>query len=274
MSTTVPASFIQLYDAEVKAAYQREGSFLRNAVRQRMQVGAERIYFPKLGKGHATSKARHADVVPMNLEHTRVFADMSDYYAPEYIDDLDQAKVNWSLRADYANASAWALGRQTDDLILTAANATSNVLSAATLDAGGGGVLTQAVISGVSQAMTENDVPLDRRRWAIITPETLAELQAIEGVTSSDFANEKILVSGDRPAFWMGFNWMVHTGISDIDPDAKGFFWHQPSMGHGVCRDITTSVDWVPEKVAWLVNSWMSMGSTIIDEDGVFKLTD
>lgn len=274
MSTTVPASFIQLYDAEVKAAYQREGSFLRNAVRQRMQVGAERIYFPKLGKGHATSKARHADVVPMNLEHTRVFADMSDYYAPEYIDDLDQAKVNWSLRADYANASAWALGRQTDDLILTAANATSNVLSAATLDAGGGGVLTQAVISGVSQAMTENDVPLDRRRWAIITPETLAELQAIEGVTSSDFANEKILVSGDRPAFWMGFNWMVHTGISEIDPTAKGFFWHQPSMGHGVCRDITTSVDWVPEKVAWLVNSWMSMGSTIIDEDGVFKLTE
>jgi len=82
MSSSVETSFIQLYEAEVKAAYQREGAMLRKTVRERTQVGAERIYFPKLGKGVATTKARHADVVPMNLEHNRVFAEMEDSLRP------------------------------------------------------------------------------------------------------------------------------------------------------------------------------------------------
>ena len=95
MAVTVPVSFIEQYEAEVKQVYQREGALLRGTLRTRTQVGASRIYFPKLGKGIATQKARHADVTPMDLEHTRESADMADYYAPEYIDDLDQAKLNW-----------------------------------------------------------------------------------------------------------------------------------------------------------------------------------
>lgn len=277
MSTSVPVSFAQLYTAEVKAAYQREGSFLRRMVRIRSDLNAERVYFPKLGTGHATSKARHADIVPMNLEHTRVFADMTDAYAPEYLDDLDMAKTNIaSLRQDYANASAWALGRETDSRILTSAKVslaanTANEISQAT------STFTLKDITTISKAMTNNDVPLDRRRVAVISPELMERMQNLKEVTSSDFTNQQILVSGTEPMFWMGFNWMVHTGVSDFTDstgkDVLGYFWHMPSMGLGVARDIQTSVDWVPEKVAWLVNSWMSMGAVAIDERGVFSLS-
>lgn len=270
MSVTAPVSFVQIYEAEVKAAYQREGALLRNTIRNRQNLGAERVFFPKLGKGQATTKARHADVNPMNLEHTRVFADMQDYYAPEFIDDLDQAKINWSLRADYARASAWALGRQTDSLILNALDATPNQLSAAALDTAGGGAMTLPVITGISEDLNNRDVPSDRMRHAVITPETLNELLQIQGATSSDFTREQLLVTGDKPAFWMGFNWIVHTGLP---AGVKGFFYHTPSVGLGVTKDITAAVDWVPQKVAWLVNSWMSMGAVIIDEDGVVELT-
>lgn len=261
MAVTVPTSFIQLYASEVKAAYQREGALLKQAVRTREGVDAERVYFPKLGKGKATSKGRHADVVPMNTEHSRVYADMEDYYAPEYIDELDQVKVNFSLRSEYVRASAWALGRQTDEIILSELDNTSNSENSDSLDLD--------LVTTMSEKLVENDVPMDRQRYAVITPAFLSDLLQIDGATSSDFAREQLLVTGREPAFWMGFNWIVHTGLPS---GVNAFFFHKSAVGLGIAREIQTSVDWVPQKVAWLVNSWMSMGSKIIDEDGVFKV--
>src|SRR5699024_9836982 len=115
------------------------------------------------------------------------------------------------------------------------------------------------------------DVPADMMRYAVIDPSTLSELLTITGATSSDFTTQKLLTTGREPAFWMGFNWIVHTGLPS---GVSGYFFHKPSVGLGVVQDIQTQVDWVAEKVAWLVNSWMSMGAVIIDDDGVFELTE
>jgi hypothetical protein len=270
MSTSVDTAFTQKYLQEVKVAYQREGSLLRGAVRNRTVEGAERVYFPKLGKGVATTKARHADVNPMNLEHTRVFADMEDYYAPEYIDDLDQAKTNWTIRSEYVRQSANALGRQTDNIILTAMDAATNSTSADAINPTTNTALTRPVINRLSKRLTERDVPMDRRRYAVIGPDELEELLAVDEAVSSDFSRQQLLNTGSAPAFWFGFNWIVHTGMPS---GVKGFFFHQDSFGLGVNADMKGSVDWVPEKVAHLVNAWMSMGAVIIDNDGVEKLT-
>ncbi|MFP3915364.1 MAG: phage capsid protein [Actinomycetota bacterium] len=259
MSTQVPNNFIELFSSEVKAAYQREGSLLRQTVRERSGVPGERIYFPKLGKGQATSKARHAEVTPMNLDHERVYADMEDYYAPEYIDDLDQAKTNISLRAEYARASAYALGRTTDSLIIDA-------LDSAPSGNRTSGDISLDSVAGIHERLTKRDVPMDRERYAVLSPEALNELLQVSEAASSDFTRDQILVSGQAPTFWMGFNWMTHTGLPD---GVKGYFFHRPSVGLGINQDIQTSIDRVPERVAWLVNSWMSMGSVLIEEDGV-----
>lgn len=265
MSVHVPTSFIQLYASEVKAAYQREGALLRQAVRVREGMGAERIYFPKLGKGMATAKGRHADVVPMNIEHDRVYADPKDFYAPEYIDELDQVKINWSLRSEYVRSSAWALGRQTDNLIIDAALGTTNEQTKSALDL--------AAITGISEELINNDVPLDRQRWAVISPGYLSDILNINGATSSDFTREQILNTGTAPAYWMGFNWIVHTALGDHrDDKMNGIFFHTSALGLAIARDIQTSVDWIPTKVAWLVNSWMSMDAVMIENDGIIKV--
>lgn len=276
MSDTVATSFITIYDPEVKAAYQRMGSLLRGTVRQRTQIGAERIFFPKLGKGIATDKARHGDVVPMNLAHDRVFADMVDKYAPEYIDKLDQVKINWSLRRDYANASAWALGRQTDQQIIDALDLGTNTSDATTINTAAGVTpddeMSLAVISTMEERLNERDVPLDTMRWAVISPAALAQMQRnIDGFTSSDFNTQKPLADGRPPSnFFMGFNWVMHSGLP---AGTLGYFYHMQSVGHGIAQDVTSEVNYVAQKVAWLVNSMMSMGAVIIDNDGVEVLT-
>ena len=271
MATTVPTSFIEQYEAEVKHVYQREGSKVRGTVRTRNQVGAERIYFPILGKGKATQKGRHADVVPMDLEHTRAQADMEDHYAPEYVDDLDQAKVNWSLASEYARASGWALGRQTDDILFTAMDQTSNDVSITTVNDNGGALTLKTIAEGMWKNMAENDVPFDGQVYAIMDPQTMAELFQVQEATSTDFVTQRILENANDAPSYMGFRWMTHTGLPN---GVRGFFYHTTAVGHGISRDIRTEVNWIPQKVAWLVNSWMSMGATIIDGDGVFKLVD
>ena len=272
MSQTVDTSFIELYDSEVKAAYQRMSSLIRGTVRTRQQVGAKRIYFPILGKGTVTRKSRHADVVPMNLEHERVFADMEDAYAPEYIDELDQVKINWSLRRDYAMASAAALGRETDRLIIGAMENSSNETSAAAVNDSADTSLTLPVITTLGERLNNRDVPLDGQRYAVVSPQTHAELLRIEGATSSDFTTQQLLTNGGAPTGpgWMGFRWIMHSGLPE---GVKGFFYHQSAVGHGIARDVTSKFDYVPQKVAWLVNSYMSMGAVLIDPDGVEILT-
>ena len=271
MATTVPVSFIEQYEAEVKQVYQREGSLLRNTIRTRTQVNAERVYFPVLGKGSATAKARHADVTPMDLEHTRAFATMEDHYAPEYIDELDQAKLNWSLASEYARASGNALGRKTDEIIIDAMTSTSNVTDPDSLDGSANGALTLKTIAEISRLHNAADVPLDNMRYAVVSPETHAELLQLSEATSSDFTTTQLLMNAREPAMWMGYRWVMHTGLPD---GVKGYFYHMQSVGHGISREVTTEVNYIAQKVAFLDNSYMSMGATIIDEPGIIKLEE
>ena len=53
----------------------------------------------------------------MELAHTNVEATMSDKYAAEYIDKLDELKTNINERQAVATSAAAALGRKTDELL-------------------------------------------------------------------------------------------------------------------------------------------------------------
>ena len=54
----------------------------------------------------------------LNVEHARVSATLEDYYAADYIDEMDLAKTNIDERQVLIHAGAYALGRMSDELIL------------------------------------------------------------------------------------------------------------------------------------------------------------
>ena len=51
---------------------------------------------------------------------------MADFYAAEYIDKLDELKININERQAVAESAASALGRKTDEIIITAMDAGAN----------------------------------------------------------------------------------------------------------------------------------------------------
>ena len=126
MANTIDVAFIKQFESEVHLAYQRMGSKLRNTVRTVGSVRGNTVRFQKIGKGSANTKSRNGIVTPMELTHTTVEATMADHYAPEYIDKLDELKTNINERQAIAMSAAGALGRKTDEILVTAMDSGAN----------------------------------------------------------------------------------------------------------------------------------------------------
>ena len=81
-------------------------------MRSKSDIQAARPPFQKVGKGTATTKARHGQVPVMNIDHEPVECTLADFYAGDWVDKLDELKVNIDERQVIANAGAYALGPQ------------------------------------------------------------------------------------------------------------------------------------------------------------------
>ena len=85
MAQNVTSAFVDLFDTEVKQAYQGE-SVLRGTMRSRTNVQGNTVKFPKIGKGTATVRLPQTDVTPLNVTYSQITATMTDYIAAEYSD--------------------------------------------------------------------------------------------------------------------------------------------------------------------------------------------
>lgn len=120
MSTQISEAFVKQFQADVHLAYQQTGSKLKNMVRSQNNVKGSSTVFQKVGKGVASGKARHGLVPVMSLDHTPVECELQDYYAGDWVDALDELKINHDEKQVIVNAGAYALGRKTDELIINA----------------------------------------------------------------------------------------------------------------------------------------------------------
>lgn len=274
MSATVTNAFITQFEAEVHMAYQRKGSKLKNLVRTVNGVSGESVKFQKVGTGEATSKARHAEVVAMNISHTNVTATLADFYASDYVDKLDELKTNIDERAVIANNAAYALGRKTDSIITDAmASATTLANNAG---AQGGTVATDMNVTKFQEMQAlfgTNDVPDDNQRYWAIGPNQWSDLLSDDQWSRMEYigSNELPFAGMNYTAKrFLGFLVFVHSGLDTSgSTDRHTIAWHKSSMGLGVGSEVRTEVNYIPEKVAHLMTSYLSMGSILIDTNGI-----
>ena len=268
MSATITNAFITQFEAEVHMAYQRQGSKLKNLVRTVNGVSGESVKFQKVGTGEATTKARHAEVVAMNISHTNVTATLADYYASDYVDKLDELKTNIDERSVIANNAAYALGRKTDSILTTAMESATAVAN----NAGASGATSVATDMNITKfkEMQElfgtNNVPDDNLRY-------WANLLADDQWTRAEYiGNAELPFSGMNYTAkrFLGFLTFVHSGLeSSGSTDRHTICWHKTSMGLGVGSEVRTEVNYIPEKVSHLLTSYLSMGSIMIDTNGI-----
>lgn len=274
MSTTIDQAFIAQYDADVHIAYQQYGSKLRDFVRKKTGVSGESVTFQKYGKGSASQKTRHGTITQMNAAHTNAKATLADWYAADYIDKLDEYKINIDEKNAILAIGAGALGRKVDEQIITAAYTSTTLIdqSAATFS-------LDVLLAGIEELMGNEvfegpehqvSVVLKTKQWM--------QLYKIDEFKNADY--RKMAGEMDRKIAgvkqFMGLNFIhsnlltTTTGVSDC------LIFDKKAVGLAEAKGTETDIWWNGEKAAHHVNSMMSSGACLIDElgCGVLKVKD
>jgi len=268
MSTSISTAFIKQFEAEVHMAYQRMGSKLKNTIRQVNNVQGSQARFQKVGKGTAVNKARHSQIPTMDISHSTVDVTLSDFYAADYVDRLDELKTNIDERQAVATSAAAALGRKTDELLYTAMDSGAN--SSQLHDTSS--AVEKADILSAFETFGTNNIPEDGGRYIAMHPKGYADLFLITEFASSDFVGDQNLpyAGGMSMKEFLGFKIFSTSAITA----GKNMVYHTSAVGLGIGADVSTELNYVPEKVSHLATSMMSMGAVVIDNNGVYELLD
>src|SRR3546814_19816976 len=93
----------------------------------------------------------------MNVDHTPVECILQDFYAGDYVDKLDVAKVNHDERMVIANAGAWGLGRKTAEMLIAQADQTSSFVRSFARG------LPRTLLPPAVEALEHHETPAARR---------------------------------------------------------------------------------------------------------------
>lgn len=280
---TIDVAFIEEYNADVHLLFRQYGSRLMNTTRKG-SVQAKSVYWQRFGFVTAQNKTRNAEHAFQNPEHTRVKADMVDWYVPTLIDDLDLLKLNIDEKNAHARSHVAALGKKTDQIIIDTiyAGANSTKLGDAT------DPFTYDTAMEVLTTFQVNEVPDDGNRFCALHPYAWAQFLKVPEFANADYVGQDRLPfkGGMTAKFWMGTLWMplpnVHlgTGSGSSNPTgtvntvnvANNFCWHRSVVGHGTNAEIRTTWDWENTYSAWSCVSAMSLGCAIIEDTAVYRI--
>ncbi len=274
MAVGISNAFVQLFDAEVKQAYQASRA-LAGITRERTSVEGNQVKFPKIGKGTATVRVPQTDVTPLNVTYSQVTATMSDFIAAEYSDIFSQQKVNFDERRELVQVVGAAIGRRMDQLVIDALNAASSPSTVATTVGGSGTNMNLAKLLAAKKALDVKNVPAEGR-CMIIHANGLSALLDETELTSSDFATVKALSTGEIDTF-LGFKFITlgdrDEGGLPIPSTRTCFAFHRDAIGMGIGMNQKSEINYVPEKTSFLVSSMFSAGAVAIDDDGIVKIS-
>ena len=274
MAVGISNAFVQLFDAEVKQAYQASRA-LAGVTRERTSVEGNQVKFPKIGKGTATVRVPQTDVPPLNVTYSQVTATMSDFIAAEYSDIFNQQKVNFDERRELVQVVGAAIGRRMDQLVIDALNAASSPSTVATTVGGAGTNMNLAKLLAAKKALDVKNVPAEGR-CMIIHANGLSALLDETELTSSDFATVKALSTGEIDTF-LGFKFITlgdrDEGGLPIPSTRTCFAFHRDAIGMGIGMNQKSEINYIAEKTSFLVSSMFSAGAVAIDDDGIVKIS-
>lgn len=265
---TIDVAFTKQFESEVHLAYQRMGSKLLNTVRRKTNVVGKSTTFQIIGKGIAGTKTRGGQVPILNLAHTNVECILVDRYGGEFIDKLDELKIEHDERSAVTQSIAAALGRASDADI-TAVTDTFTGATTAT------GVVTKPKIEEAYEFLGNGDVPDDGQRFLSVAPQgwtdlmNLTEFASLDYVPESDLPFPKVGFSAKQ---WFSFNVFSFSGLSIPAGVRQNVAYHKSAIGHASGQDVQMDFTWQGKEQAHLAVGSMSMNAVLIDDLGGYRI--
>jgi len=275
-TSTVDAAFVEAFKSNVIHLSQQHPSRLRPTV-DSMTVKAETANVERMGNKEAVEKTtRHTPTPILDVPHDRRKLTMQDFQWADLVDEEDQIKMLISPKSEYAKAAAWAMNRQYDRLIVSAAtgNSTDGDGAAVALPAGqkigtAGGGLTLDLVLEAKEKLDANEVD-SASRYMVLNSAAMSDLLGTTEVASSDFNTIKALVRGEVNQ-WMGFS-IIHTELV-AETTAQVLCYHKSAIRLGIGRDIVTRVDKrFDVSYADQVYAAFTAGATRVEEEKIVQV--
>lgn len=265
---TVDQAFIEEFEQGVHMAYQRLGSHLRGLVRYRSGI-KNKTTFQKVGKGSATQKARGGDIPPMNIDHTNVSVTVEDWYAGEWIDDLDMLRVNHDEMMVAQESGARALGRKTDELIVAQLATTGSTNEDETTN---GATLAWAL--NLVKRFGNADIPEGTQdRAVVVNYGNWIRLMALDAFNRAEYVgNTEVLTQGAVAKNWLGFYWMPFSGLTEAT-NTNCYAWHRMAVGLAVGTEVKSSIQYYNNKDSYFAMNKMQMNAVLIDQNACIECT-
>lgn len=257
-------SFVKQFESEAHIEYQQMGSKLRNTIRTKAGVTGESTTFQVIGNVDVGTKSREGKVPRSHPSHAPVEVTLQDRYASVLIDDLDELKVQHDERGVQAKNIAAAMGKDTDDIILTAMDASANSNNVGTAET----FSAAATPIGMMEDFGNASIPFDGELYAVVCWEAWGDLLDLDEFSNADYVqSENLWFEGVTAKQWLGFKWFPHENLpQDGSSDAKNFFYHRSSCGHAIGADYSQRIDYLAEYDSNQVMAKMSHGAGLIDD--------
>lgn len=298
-------AFITMFGDEVTHIAQQKQSKLQGAVRTVRGVVGSTYRFPVLGKaGVIKNKDAKQDIEALSLidintgssgtldldsgtfigdstgttaadvdvmNHTNKTATLDNYSTGEYVDDFDALKTNVDLRSAYASSIASAMSRAYDKVIIDALDTAQSSMTAVTETTQG--TLVRADLQAVHNALNSKDVPMNDR-YLVVDSATYGDILGDTNIVgNADGPLSQALATGILPNV-LGFNIIMSNLLTAIDADeTKSYAFHKDAIGMAIGKDITTMVNYVPQKLSTLIAAEFSAGSVVIDPTACVSLS-
>lgn len=207
----------------------------------------------------------------MNLNHTPVECTLEDHYAGEWQDKLDEIKIEHDEFQVIVDSAAGALGRKTDEILITAIESTTNTsFTGATMTNG----IHQTDVDAIVTTFGNSDIPDDGKRYGVVGWSQWGHLLALTAFSSADFIGyDNLPYKGMTEAkFWYTFTWFPFSGLTRAGGNTKCLFYHMTSVGHAIAAETTSEMAYHNDHASWFINNMMSQGACLIDADGCYAV--
>jgi hypothetical protein len=262
-------AFVKQFESEAHVEYQQMGSKLRNTIRTKAGITGESTTFQVIGNVDVGTKTREGRVPRSHPTHAPVEVTLQDRYASVLIDDLDELKIQHDERGVQAKNIAAAMGKDTDDIILTAFDASANSNNVSTAET----FSAASTPIGMMEDFGNSSIPFDGELYAVVCWEAWGDLLDLDEFSNADYVpSENLWFEGVTAKTWLGFKWFPHENLPvDGSSDAKNFFYHRTSCGHAIGQDYSQRIDFLPEFDSNQVMAKMSHGAGLIDDTGCIE---
>jgi len=286
MSNQITTAFVQQYGSNVQMLSQQMGSRLREAVDVESITG-KNAYFEQVGSVAAQVRtSRHASTPQIDTPHSRRRVSLADYEWADLIDDADKVRMLIDPTSSYAKAAAAAMGRSTDDVIITALGGTAysgetggtsvalpSTQKFATSNQSDG--LTIAKLLDAKKKMDLADVDPSISRYVVCGATQISDLLNTTEVKNSDYNTVKALAMGQVDSF-LGFKFIMSNRLnfdaSNTD-DRLVFAFTKDAIKLAIGKDVTARISERDDKsYSTQVYYCMSIGATRLEEEKVVQI--